>query len=103
MKHSGYRNFNICWRNLRITLKIPNRASLLSDKWSPDVGRSRNSSCKNWATAIISGLCRDTRDEHLTDVRLLAMSSYLVDYPFAERLYDRSLDVLKRLAPGDKP
>jgi len=22
MKHSGYRNFNICWRNLRITLKI---------------------------------------------------------------------------------
>ena len=49
------------------------------------------------------GAMQRYRDEHPTDVRLLAMSSYLVDYPFAERLYDRSLDVLKRLAPGDKP
>jgi len=35
--------------------------------------------------------------EHPTDVRLLGMSSYLVDYPFGSRLYPRALDVLERL------
>ena len=29
--------------------------------------------------------------------RLLAMSSFLIDYPFAERLYPKALDVLARL------
>jgi FMN phosphatase YigB (HAD superfamily) len=31
------------------------------------------------------------------DTRLLTMSSYLVDYPFAKRLYPRALDVIRHL------
>jgi hypothetical protein len=37
------------------------------------------------------------RIEHPTDIRLLGMSSYLVDYPFADRLYPGALEVLNRL------
>jgi len=36
------------------------------------------------------------RVEHPQDIHLLSMSSYLVDYPFANRLYPASLDVLER-------
>lgn len=36
------------------------------------------------------------RAEHPRDVHLLSMSSYLVDYPFANRLYPGSLDVIER-------
>ena len=36
------------------------------------------------------------RVEHPKDIHLLSMSSYLVDYPFANRLYPGSLDVLER-------
>jgi FMN phosphatase YigB (HAD superfamily) len=43
------------------------------------------------------GALQQYRMEHPTDVRLLAMSSYLVDYPFANRLYPGALDVLERL------
>ena len=42
------------------------------------------------------GALQRYRVEHPRDVRLLAMSSYLVDYPFANRLYPNSLDVLER-------
>ena len=38
-------------------------------------------------------LCRDERPN---DVDLLRMSSFLLDYPFAERLYPGALDVLAR-------
>ncbi|MGH7591683.1 MAG: HAD family hydrolase [Gemmatimonadales bacterium] len=31
-----------------------------------------------------------------SDTRLMAMSSFLIDYPFADRLYDGALDVLRR-------
>jgi hypothetical protein len=34
------------------------------------------------------------RTEHPHDVRRMAVSSYLVDYPFADRLYPGALDVL---------
>src|SRR6185369_91413 len=34
---------------------------------------------------------------HPREMELLAMSSYLMDYPFAERLYPNALEVLKRL------
>jgi FMN phosphatase YigB (HAD superfamily) len=37
------------------------------------------------------------RVRHLRDTRLLAMSSFLVDYPFADRLYPRALDVIRHL------
>src|SRR5262245_24410565 len=42
------------------------------------------------------GALQKYRVEHPTDIHLLQMSSYLVDYPFANRLYPRSLDVLER-------
>jgi FMN phosphatase YigB (HAD superfamily) len=43
------------------------------------------------------GALQRYRTEHPHDVHLMAMSSYLVDYPFANRLYPGSLDVLERL------
>ena len=43
------------------------------------------------------GALQQYRVEHPTDVRLLAMSSFLLDYPFAARLYPGALDVLARL------
>jgi len=42
------------------------------------------------------GALQRYRVEHPTDIGLLAMSSFLVDYPFANRLYPRSLDLLER-------
>ena len=42
------------------------------------------------------GALQRYRAEHPRDVRLLSMSSYLVDYPFANRLYPGALDVLAR-------
>jgi FMN phosphatase YigB (HAD superfamily) len=42
------------------------------------------------------GALQRYRVEHPRDVRLLAMSSYLVDYPFANRLYPNALDVLEQ-------
>ena len=43
------------------------------------------------------GALQRYRMEHPTDVRLLGMSSYLVDYPFASRLYPGALETLERL------
>ena len=43
------------------------------------------------------GALQRYRVEHPKDIRLLTMSSYLVDYPFANRLYPGALDVLARL------
>jgi FMN phosphatase YigB (HAD superfamily) len=43
------------------------------------------------------GALQRYRLEHLHEPRLLMMSSYLVDYPFANRLYPQSLDVIERL------
>jgi FMN phosphatase YigB (HAD superfamily) len=43
------------------------------------------------------GALQRYRVEHPYDVHLLSMSSFLVDYPFANRLYPGSLDVLERL------
>jgi len=42
------------------------------------------------------GVLQRYRTEHPQDVRLMTMSSYLVDYPFANRLYPGALDVLER-------
>ncbi len=43
------------------------------------------------------GALQRYRLEHPQDMHLLSMSSFLVDYPFANRLYPGSLDVLERL------
>src|SRR6266478_8226227 len=40
------------------------------------------------------GALQRYRVEHKEDILLLTMSSYLVDYPFADRLYPRALEVL---------
>jgi len=42
------------------------------------------------------GALQRYRVEHPYDAHLLAMSSYLVDYPFANRLYPGALDVIER-------
>jgi FMN phosphatase YigB (HAD superfamily) len=42
------------------------------------------------------GALQRYRAEHPRDIHLLSMSSYLVDYPFANRLYPGALDVLER-------
>jgi hypothetical protein len=42
------------------------------------------------------GALQRYREQHPTDVRLLALSSFLLDYPFADRLYPGALQVLAR-------
>ncbi len=42
------------------------------------------------------GALQRYRVEHPQDMHLVSMSSYLVDYPFANRLYPGALDVLER-------
>jgi FMN phosphatase YigB (HAD superfamily) len=43
------------------------------------------------------GALQRYRTEDLGDTRLLLMSSFLVDYPFASRLYPGALDAIRRL------
>jgi FMN phosphatase YigB (HAD superfamily) len=43
------------------------------------------------------GALQRFRDEHPREVELLSMSAYLIDYPFADRLYPSALEVLSRL------
>jgi FMN phosphatase YigB (HAD superfamily) len=43
------------------------------------------------------GALQRFRTEHPCEVELLAMSSYLIDYPFVSRLFPSTLKVLKRL------
>jgi FMN phosphatase YigB (HAD superfamily) len=43
------------------------------------------------------GALQRFRDEHPLEVELLSMSDYLIDYPFASRLFPSALEVLRRL------
>jgi FMN phosphatase YigB (HAD superfamily) len=43
------------------------------------------------------GALQRFRGEHPREVELLSMSAYLIDYPFADRLYPSALKVLSRL------
>ena len=43
------------------------------------------------------GALQRYRVEHPREVELLSMSSFLIDYPFADRLFPAALEVLKRL------
>ena len=43
------------------------------------------------------GALQRYRVEHPRDVELLSMSSFLIDYPFADRLFPGALEVLRRL------
>jgi FMN phosphatase YigB (HAD superfamily) len=70
--------------------------------------REFGAACRDRYWAILEDLFRELgyrdylgalqryRVEHPHDVHLLSMSSYLVDYPFANRLYPGALDVLER-------
>jgi FMN phosphatase YigB (HAD superfamily) len=70
--------------------------------------REFGAACRDRYWTILEDLFRDLgyrdylgalqryRVEHPQDLHLLTMSSYLVDYPFANRLYPESLDVLDR-------
>ena len=72
--------------------------------------REFGAGCRDRYWAILEGLFAELgyrdylgalqryRVEHPHDVHLLSMSSYLVDYPFANRLYPGALDVLDRFA-----
>jgi FMN phosphatase YigB (HAD superfamily) len=44
------------------------------------------------------GALQRFRAEHPLEVELLSMSSYLIDYPFAGRLFPSALEVLRRLS-----
>jgi len=48
------------------------------------------------------GALQNFRVEHPLEIELLAMSSFLMDYPFADRLYPNALAVLKRLRGAGK-
>jgi FMN phosphatase YigB (HAD superfamily) len=76
--------------------------------------RSYGAECRDRYAAILQqlwdtlgyrdylGALQRYRSEHPPHVELLAMSSWLLDYPFAERLYPGALQVLthlKQLAP----
>ena len=70
--------------------------------------REFGAACRDRYWTILEQLFRDLgyrdylgalqryRVEHPQDIHLLSMSSFLVDYPFANRLYPGSLDVLER-------
>lgn len=49
------------------------------------------------------GALQRYRIEHVHDPNLLAISSYLVNYPFANRLYPNSLDVVERCKAWGMP
>jgi hypothetical protein len=49
------------------------------------------------------GALQQYRVEHPHDVHLVGMSSFLLDYPFADCLYPKALDVLARLRTGGRP
>jgi FMN phosphatase YigB (HAD superfamily) len=44
------------------------------------------------------GALQRYRLDDMSDPKLLLMSTYLVDYPFAERLYPRAIEVIRHLA-----
>jgi FMN phosphatase YigB (HAD superfamily) len=44
------------------------------------------------------GALQRFRDEHPREVELLSMSAFLIDYPFADRLFPSALEVLTRLS-----
>src|SRR5260370_17413710 len=48
------------------------------------------------------GALQNFRVEHPLEIELLAMSSFLMDYPFADRLYPNALAVLNRLRGAGK-
>ncbi len=61
------------------------------------IGRFSSSCEPSLATPIISAPCSAYRREYPHDLGLLAVSRFLIDYPFANRLFPNSLDVLEHV------
>jgi FMN phosphatase YigB (HAD superfamily) len=53
--------------------------------------------CRELGYADFLGALQRYRVEHIHDPHILEMSSFLVDYPFAKRLYPGALDLVTRL------
>ena len=80
----------------------------IQDDLKRHLEREFGAACRDQYWAILEQLFTDLgyrdylgalqrfRVEHPRDAHLLSMSSFLVDYPFANRLYPGSLDVLER-------
>ncbi len=80
----------------------------IQDDLKRHLEREFGAACRDRYWAILEQLFKDLgyrdylgalqryRVEHPQDIHLLSMSSFLVDYPFANRLYPASLDVLER-------
>lgn len=49
------------------------------------------------------GALQRYRAQHPRDTRLLGVSSFLLDYPFADRLYPGALEVVRRFSTGGLP
>ena len=82
----------------------------IQDDIKRHLDREFGAACRNRSWAILEqlftelgyrdylGALQRYRVEHPQDIHLLSMSSFLVDYPFANRLYSGSLDVLDGFA-----
>ena len=80
----------------------------IQDDLKRHLEREFGSACRDRYWAILEQLFTDLgyrdylgalqryRVEHPQDIHLLSMSSFLIDYPFANRLYPSALDVLER-------
>lgn len=80
----------------------------IQDDIRTHLAREYGSACRDRYWAILEDLFTELgyrdylgalqryRVEHPQDMELLSMSSFLVDYPFADRLYPDALDVLAR-------
>ena len=80
-------------QDLRDHLRSGNSASTRAN----DTGAFWKSCAAELGYSDFLGALQRYRLERLHDPRLLLMSSFLVDYPFADRLYPRALDVIARL------
>ena len=65
--------------------------------WVMQEEMSQEAGCRDYLRAL-----QRYRSENPTDVRILSMSSFLADYPFANRLYPGALDVLERFRSWDQ-
>ncbi len=66
-------------------------------------GRSSKSCAANSATPTISARSSATGSRTCTIRRILRMSNWLVDYPFADRLYPQALEAVRHVRQWGRP
>lgn len=82
--------------DLRSHLEIEFGAASATRYWAVFEGLRRDLGCADYLGAL-QHYRLDAEIGQGSDPRLLQMSAYLIDYPFADRLYPRALEVIKRL------